>query len=254
MKNLRLTFVMSSLLLGLSTWAQTGNVETTVKECLEQLPTQDSKTYGQTMERLAACGGEGIVLLSSQMDRAGKAQDAKYEYAIGGIVDYTMMKGTEKNRAGIIDGLTQALKACTDNPNRAFLMSELQKCGTAREFRVYCNYLNDAYLQDYAISGIAKLPGVDKKTVKLIKSAKAPREKLAYLAYFKKLKGAEKTLLRWLPEADEKTKASIYMALTTCGSNKSLPILEEAARNVDYKVDATGATDAYLQLKENLGK
>ena len=33
-----------------------------------------------------------------------------------------------------------------------------------------------------------------------------------------------------------------------------LQILEEAARNVDYKVDATGATDAYLQLKENLGK
>lgn len=254
MKKIHFTLVITTILFSLNVLAQTESVEVIVKESLEQLPSEDAQSYCNVMERLASTGEKGIVEIAGQMMPADKGENAQFEYAINGVVDYTLRKGNEKYRAGIIEGLVKALNGCSDNPHKAFLMSELQKCATPKKFGVFCKYLSDPYLQDFAISGIAKLQGADKKVLKLIKSEKAPREKLAYLAYFKQLKKAEKTLLNWLPTADERTKASIYMALTTCGSAKSMKVLEEAAKNVDFKIDATSATDAYLRLKEKLGQ
>lgn len=252
MKKTRFAWVSIALLLALNGFAQTGNVEAIVCEVLEQLPAENNQEYRTAMERLASTGKEGILQVARKMVPADKGENARFEYAISGLVDYVLLTGNKAYRTSTASGLTKALEECTDNPHKAYLMSELQKCASAKEFRVFSRYLNDPYLQDFAISGIAKLQGAEKSTIKLIKSGKAPHEKLAYLAYFKQLNGLEKILLGWLPNADERTTASIYAALSACGSSKSLKLLEEAARKVDFKTDATGATDAYLRLKERL--
>lgn len=254
MRTIRLTLVMGVLLLGIHTLRATDDVGMIVMEGLNKLPLQDTQSYNEVMESMAVAGKNAIILIADQMNAAEWDQRSKLEYAIDGVVDYTMMTGKKKYRSGVVNGLTTALYNCSDNPNKAFLLSELQKCATAREFDVFRRYLSDPYLQDYAISGIAQLKGIDRQTVKLIKAEAAPREKLAYLAYFKQLKGVEKTLLNWLPDADEKTKASIYMALITCGSERSLKVLQEAAHDVGYKTDATGVMDAYLRLAEKMVK
>ncbi len=249
-----LLVLIASFVFGLNLNAQVDSrnrtVETIIIDGLGQLPTQNAKKYNEVIGEFAATGEKGMLLLAEKLVPADKGQNSKYEYAINSTVDYVMAPGNEKYRSAVVSALVKALDKCTDNPNKAFLMSELQKCATANEFGVYEKYLNDKYLQDYAISGIAKLPGVDNKVVELINAEKAPKAKLAYLAYFKQLNGVEDKLLSWLP-ADEKTTAAIYNALTVCGSEKSAKVLAAAAKKVAYDDDATGATDSYLQLMNN---
>lgn len=258
MKKIQYSFIilLVSFVFGLNLNAQVDSrnrtVETIIVDGLGQLPTQNAKKYNEVISEFAATGEKGLLLLAEKMVPADKGENSKYEYAINSTVDYVMAPGNEKYRSAIVSGLVKALDKCTDNPNKSFLMSELQKCATANEFGVFEKYLGDSYLQDFAISGIAKLPGVDNKVVELINAEKAPKDKLAYLAYFKKLNGVEDKLLSWLPGADEKTTTAIYNALTVCGSDKSAKVLAAASKKVGYDDDATGATDSYLQLLNNL--
>ena len=47
---------------------------------------------------------------------------------------------------------------------------------------------------------------------------------------------------------------NLYLSLKPEKYIKHKKVKEEAAKNEDYKIDATGATDAYLRMKEKLGQ
>lgn len=227
-------------------------VETIVADGLAQLPAQDSKTYNQVISEMANTGQKGIEMLAAMLSPAGKGKNASFEYAIDGIASYVTASGRENLCKAVREGLITSLAQCSDKANQAFLMTQLQKCATSSNAAVFEKYLGDSYLQGYAIRGLASTPGIDSEVINLMKSGKAPKRDLAYLAYFKKLKSAEPILLEWLKDADEKTQASIYNALTTCGSSSSLSTLQKAAQSKNFILEPTSATDAYLQFLNNL--
>lgn len=253
-RSMDLLFFLLALLIPFCVEAQNRDVEALVEENLALLPTQDDSQYGKVIRALASAGEQGVVLIAQRIKPDDAEENEKYEYALNSMADYVMRVGDRSLRAGLVRGLTQAVDRSTDNPTKAFLLSTLTKCATSEEYEVYLKYLDDPYLQDFALSGMAQLPGVDEQVVKLIQADKAPRLKLAYLAYFRKLEGVESTLLGWLPGADEKTTSSIYQALTVCGSSKSVKALGKASRRVGYDIDPTGATDAWLQILHQKGK
>lgn len=229
-------------------------MSTIVADGLAQLPAQDNKTYNQVIGELANTGAEGMQMIIDMMVPADKGKNATFEYAIDGIVSYVTAPQNENLRAAVRKGLLAGLEKCSDNTNKAFLLSQLQLIATINEAPVFEKYLSDKYLSDFAIRGLITIPGSEDVILNLMKEGKTSKGALAYAAYCKKLKPVlvENILLSWTKEADEPTLAAIYNALTVCGSAGSLPTMKAAAQKVNYTSEASGATDAYLCLLSNL--
>jgi hypothetical protein len=259
MKNLRYSIILLLLLVGFagSSFAQQTDsrnrvTSTIIADGLAQLPAKNIGTFNQVMSEMAATGHEGIEMIADMLKPATEGKNAVFEYAINGIVDYSLQPGNEKLRNGVNEGITNAIEKCTDNPNKAFLMTQLQKFGDKKNVGTFEKYLSDKYLMEFALRGLAATNGIDDEVISLMKAEKAPRTELAYLAKFKKIKAAEPILLSWLDGTDEKTKKQLYEDIAVCGGNASVKTLQKAAKAAGFAPDPTRATDAYIQLLTNL--
>ncbi len=246
-----LTILLLFALLPWSAGAQDARMRTTatiVADALAQLPAAKVKKYNEVMGELASTGSEGIVQLAGMLVPADKGKNATIEYALNGVVSFVADKEDNAMRAGVRQGLIAALEKCTDNPNKAFLMTLLNSCATAEDAPVYVKYLKDSYLADWAINGLITVDGTEATILDLMKNDGAPRDVLAYAAGLKKMKEAEPILLGWLKGADAATTTAIYKSLAECGSAASLPVLGAAAKAINYAWEGSSATDAYLIL------
>lgn len=146
------------------------------------------------------------------------------------------------------------MEACTDKPNQAFLLSQLQLCATAAEAPVFVKYAADKYLADYAVRGLISTPGTDGAILALIEQSPAPQALLAYAAAEKRLAAAEPALLKWAanPAADDATKEAVYNALARCGGEASLATLAAAAKAAGYTFTESDAAGAYVSLLARL--
>lgn len=232
--------------LGFNVQAQTDSrnrkPETVVTDGLAQLPAKTIKTYNRIMGEIAGTGATGIELLTNMLKPTNEADNSKAEYAINGVVNYVSAADQEALRKPIHDALVQALGKCTDEPNRAFLLTQLSKLTTAGDFDLYKGLLADSYLNHYAINGLAHMPGINEQATELVNSAATPDAGLAYLAYFRKLQNVEPTLIKWVASDNAAVRDAAANALTVCGSAAAIK-----------PVKASGDTDSYLQLLNNLG-
>jgi hypothetical protein len=249
-----LLFIVS-LTLGLDASAQLDSrnrtVETVIIDNLGQLPAQSARKYNQVMSELAGTGENGITLLAGMLGPAATTKNAAFEYALNSVVDYVMEPGKESLRDGVRKGIINGLAKAADKDNKAFLLTQLQKIATANEAGIFESYLKDSYLQDYAVRGLAALPGIDNKVVDLMKAAATPNASLAYIAGFKKLQAAEPILIDWKKTADAKTQAAINNALANCGGAAAIAALQPEASKLSFADDPTGVSNAYLTLLNN---
>lgn len=240
--------LLTLLLLSMGSVCQAQNTDsrnrtpqTVVTDGLAQLPAPDMATYNQIMGEIARTGATGVNLLTGMLRPASQADNSRAEYALNGVVNYVSAKGQEALVPPIHDALIAALSKCTDDPNRAFILSQLNKITDKGDFQLYKGLLNDSYLAGEALNGLAHMPGIDAEVVEMIKSSE-PSAPLAYLAYFRKLQGVEPVLIKWAASADPAVKRDALNALAVCGSAASVKTLRNS-----------GDTDAYLQLLSNLG-
>ena len=134
---------------------------------------------------------------------------------------YASTPGKDAEKAIVRKGLIQALDACKDNPNKAFLLTLLRMCGEAEDAPVFVKYLNDEYLAEWAISGLTSIKGTEEVLLDLMKKEAAPKAALAHAAGLKKLASAEPILLAWLKGADAPTTRAIYQSLAQCGTSST---------------------------------
>lgn len=256
-RSLSLILLSLFMCLGFSAFAQLDSrnrtAETVITDGLAQLPAKNQAAYNEVIGEMAATGQKGIEMLAAMLKPAESNQNALFEYAIDAIVSYVTRTDNAVLSQQIHDGLVEGLKKCGDDPNRAFLMTQLAKLARPGDADVFAGYLSDPYLRNYAISGLALVPGDDEMVAKVINSAAAPEAELAYVAYFKKLAGVEPTLIKWTESNDPKILAAVYNALAVCGTDAAIKPLQKAAKAVNFGNDATGATDAYLRLLGCLG-
>ena len=254
-----LSFILLSLFMcfGLTSFAQLDSrnrtAETVISDGLAQLPAKNQATYNEVISEMAATGQKGVEMLAAMLKPAETNQNALFEYAIDAIVSYATRADNAALQQQIHDGLVAGLKKCTDDPNRAFLMTQLSKLARPGDAQIFASYLNDPYLRNYAINGLALVPGDDEIVAEIINSASTPEAELAYVAYFKKLKGVEPVLIKWTESHDPKVLTAVYNALAECGTDAAIKPLQKAAKAVKFANDPTGATDAYLRLLANLG-
>ena len=227
---------------------------TIVADGLNQLPAQNPKAFDAVMQELAATGAEGIRMIAGMLVPAAEGKNAAVEYAINGVVSYATAAGREELAREVRAGLVAAVEACTDKPNQAFLLSQLQLCATAAEAPVFVKYASDKYLADYAVRGLISTPGTDGAILALIEQSPVPQALLAYAAAEKRLAAAEPALLKWAadPAADDATKEAVYNALARCGGEASLATLAAAAKAAGYTFTESDAAGAYVSLLARL--
>ena len=226
--------------------------ETVIADALNQLPASEKKTFDTVMGELVSTGAEGIAQVAGMLVPAAEGKNAIVEYALNGVVAYATTPGKDAEKAVVRKGLTKALDACTDNPNKAFLLTLLRNCGEAEDAPVFVKYLNDEYLAEWAISGLTTIDGTEEVLIDLMKKDAAPKAMLAHAAGIKKMTSAEPILLAWLKNVDAATARAIYQSLAQCGTSLSLPVLGKAAKKVNYDWEASDATAAYLRLLKKL--
>ena len=226
--------------------------ETIIADGLNQLPASEKKTFDTVMGELVSTGAEGIAQIAGMLVPAGEGKNAIVEYALNGVVAYATTPGKDAEKAVVRQGLKQALEACTDNPNKAFLLTLLRNCGEAEDASTFVKYLNDEYLSEWAISGLTSIDGTEEILLDLMKKGAAPKVALAHAAGIKKMASAEPILMAWLKNADVPTARAIYQSLAQCGTSLSLPVLGKAAKKVGYAWEETDATAAYLRLMKKL--
>ena len=169
--------IVVSVVFGLTASAQLDSrnrtVETVVIDNLGQLPAQNARKYNQVMDELASTGEKGITLLAGMLGPVATTNNATFEYALNSVVDYVTAAGKESLRDGVRKGIVNGLAKAADKDNKAFLLTQLQKIATPSEAGIFESYLQDSYLQDYAVRGLAALPGIDTKVIDLMKSVDA---------------------------------------------------------------------------------
>ena len=228
--------------------------ETIIADALNQLPASEKKVFDTVMGELVSTGAEGIAQVAGMLVPAADGKNAIVEYALNGVVAYATTPGKDAEKALVRKGLAQALDACTDNPNKAFLLTLLRICGEAEDAPVFVKYLNDEYLAEWAITGLTFIPGTEDVLLDLMKKEAAPKATLAHAAGIKKLASAEPVLIAWLKNADAATARAIYQSLAQCGTSLSIPVLGKAAKKVNYGWESSDATAAYLRLLQKLVK
>lgn len=257
-RSLHIIILSLFLCFGLTSFAQLDSrnrtPETVITDGLAQLPAKNQNTYNEVISEMAATGQKGMELLTSMLKPAATNQNATFEYAIDAVVSYATKAENASVRKVVHDGLVAGLKKCTDDANKAFLLSQLNKVSEPADADLYISYLADPYLKQHALIGLAQLPGIDETVANSINAASTPDAGLAYVAYARKLKNVEPKLLEWAKSSDPKVLDAVYNALAVCGSEASVKTLKNAAKAHKFGNDPTGATDAYLRLLANLGE
>lgn len=258
MKTIRCIYIlwMLAVLLPINIFAQDGrqrDYQTIVVDGLAQLPISDSDKRNLVMAELTSTGIPGVEMMAKMLAPAAEGKNAVVEYAISGVTNYVTAFGNKAQRESIRKGLSNSIAFCTDNTNRAFLLSQLQLCALPEDAPIFSKYLKDAYLADFAIRGLVTITGSDKIILNLMKEEAAPRNVLAHAAYKCQLEAAEPILLEWLTDADKETKKAIIKALSVCGTTVSLKTLSAFAKEEAYKWNKEKeATASYLKLLSRL--
>ena len=234
--------------------ARKRRTETIVADVLNQLPASDKRAFDESMGELISTGAKGIAQIADMLVPADKGKNALMEYALNGVVAYVSVPDKEAEKAIVREGLKQALDVCTDNPNKAFLLTLLRMCGEAEDAPLFIKYINDGYLAEWAIAGLTSIPGTEEALLGLMQQEAAPKEMLARAAGAKKMAAAEPLLSVWLKDADEPLCRAIYQSLAQCGTTQSIPVLRKAAKKVAYSWEPTDATASYLQLLQRLAE
>ena len=234
--------------------ARQRRTETIVADALNQLPAPDKRAFDEAMGELLSTGAKGITQVADMLLPSDKGRNALMEYALQGVVAYASAPGREAEKAVVREGLKQALETCTDNPGKAFLLTLLRMCGETEDAPVFIKYLNDSYLAEWAVAGLASIPGTEEVLLDLMQQEAAPKELLARAAGTKKMASAEPVLTAWLKDADEPLRRAICQSLAQCGTTQSIPTLRKAAKRAGYGWEPTDATASYLQLLQRLAE
>ena len=249
-----ISLLLIAVLCFTATFAQTDSrnrvASTIIADGLAQLPAKNLKTFNQVIGEMASTGEEGVCMIAGNLKPAGKdIKNSVFEYALSGITDYAASKDGEKCRAGVRSGLIKAIDKCSDVTNKTFLLNQLRRVANAEDFALFAKYLNDEKLSIPALAAIETLPGVDNEALNLVKTAtKVPHYSLAKIVEARKLKGAEDQLVSWVKGADNKTLIAVYDAMAAVGSEKSLKVLESAAKSTSFAPETTHALDAYIKI------
>ena len=261
MKRIYALITLLSLSLSLPSAAQAQEkrtVQTIVADVLAQMPADKQADYTKQIESLASTGEEGVTALVKMIQPPGGGDNAKVDYALGGLSHYVMGTGDETLRRATAKAYAKALGVTEETEARIFIVKQLQLLGKDESVDALAPYLNDESLSDPAARALATI-GTEKagqalKSALLRRTGTPKTQRDLVLALGEaRIAGTEEVLKGLMTGgADEGLLKALFYALGRCGSQASLNELARAAGKSNYTSDKTGANEAYIALLKRL--
>jgi HEAT repeat protein len=233
------------------------SVQTIVADVLAQMPAGKPADYTKQMAHLASTGEEGVLALVKMIRPPGGGDNAKVDYALGGLSHYVMGTGDETLRLATAKAYAKALGITEETEARIFIVKQLQILGKDESVDALAPYLNDESLSDPAARALATI-GTEKagqalKSALLRRTGTPQTQRSLVLALGEaRIAGTEEVLKGLMAGAGESLLKAIFYALGRSGSRASLSELSQAAAKSNYTSDKTGANEAYIALLKRL--
>ncbi|QIL40205.1 DUF1080 domain-containing protein [Pedobacter sp. HDW13] len=228
---------------------------TRIADLLAQLPARDAKQLNRNMQEIADLGEDGYVGLIGGLAPGAKG-NAVIEYAVSGFSAYVSKAGQESLRKMSAAAYCKALAKLTDNPNKAFVISQFELVGNDAAVSCIAPYLKDEVLADPAARALAKI-NTENATAALLAAlpATSGKAQLAIVdalghSHSKQAAEAIKKLFAGKMSGDV-AKVCLY-ALANIADPASKEVLANSASSVGFKPENTNAVDAYLVYANKL--
>lgn len=122
----------------------------TVDEIIAQFPAQDATTANALFDQLLAMDDDAIESLCGRLVPLGAGDDNAARYALTGLARYVSGPGAD-DRDDVEEALLGGLKSNKDPECRAFLLRQLQQCGTDASVKTVASLLKDEANASHAI-------------------------------------------------------------------------------------------------------
>lgn len=234
---------------------QNRTLSTVLADALAQLPANKPEQYNQTMNSLITTGEEGILTLLQMMDATGKKSNDKIEFAISGWTNFVATNEIKRKEAANAYG--KALKLTLGNTTKQFVIKQLELIGDESNIEVLASFLNDEKLAAPASQALANMEvdNAHRALIAALATAKTDQYKLILINAIGQTENenAEPAMLLLLKSNPTiELKSSIYRALSKVGSTASIPVLKDAAKQLNFDYGTTNATVSYVDLLNKL--
>lgn len=227
--------------------------KTVVADVLAQMPAEKQAKYNKLINDLSAAGEDAVLMLVEKINAPGKGSNSNVDYALSGLTHYVMAKGEEKARLVTANAYLKALDQASEHETKAFIIRQLQMLGKDECVDVLASYLNDESLSGPAARALSAIRTDNAKMAlsAALKhrtgTAKTQKDVIRAISEVQ-IAEAEPVLLAMVGSSDENMQKEILHALSRVGSDASLKVLAEAADKVGYRMENTGANEAYIAL------
>ncbi len=231
--------------------------KTIAADVLAQMPAEQQEKYNQMIGDLASAGEQGVLTIVNLINAPGKGSNAQTDYALSGLTHFVMAKGQESARLAVANAYVKALNQVAERETKAFLIRELQLCGKDECVSALAGYLSKEDLSGPAARALANINtenAMQALQAALLNNAGTAKTKQDIILAIGQadMKVNEKLIAGLAESGDENMKKVGYYTLSRIGTAQSLDVLAKAAAAAGYKMEKTGANEAYIMLIKNI--
>jgi HEAT repeat protein len=259
MKILKISLIsFSFLLISLSAYPQDKRtIETKVADLLARLPANDLQFTNKLMVDMISLGEAGIQQICNQIVSPGSGDDTRARFAVESLSRFLSQKGKESERLMWEKICISYSAGQKENNIKDFFMKQLQQIGGVESITALKPFLSDNEICGPALATISAIGGKAAETVlaeslknRNLPCAAAVMNTLASM----KSQIAVDEYIAWAADKNVNTQASAYNALARSGSPMAYPVLLQAAKEVSYRWERSGATTSLLTFAKVVGQ
>lgn len=226
--------------------------KTIVADVLAQMPSKKQTQYNAMMKDLISTGEEGVLQLVNMFESQKQGNTASIRYALSGLSYTVAADGMENDRLTTSEAYIKSLSQVSDREVKAFIIRQLEIVAKDEAVDALSSYLNDESLSGPAARALSAI-ATDKAAKALLNSLSSVSNDKSKMDIIEaigdmQVPEAENLLKPLLTSGSEDMRKVVFYALSRCGSKNSIKELSNAAKAVDYTMEKTGITEAYIAL------
>ena len=242
---------------GLGSFAQDNRtLDTKVADVLAQMPTKDLAHRDKAMNEIVEMGSVGFQKLTSQLTAPGVDDDTAVRFALNSFARYASQFGKCDAKAYAEENLLKALKTQKDVEVKTFILNQLNLVGGHNTIEAARTYLTDEKLVEPASQTILMIgcPKSAELFIEALPKAEAKAQMTLVRALGElKCKKAVTEITPFVSAESASMQKTALTALANIASVESFKTMQKAASNVDFKYEATNATESFLEYTNRLG-
>jgi len=232
-------------------------LDTKVADLLAQMPTNTLTQRDNAMHELYTMGTEGYQKLAAMLVPLGTGDDTAVRFALNSFSRYASQFGKTKERTFAEANLLDALKKHHNTEVQTFLINQLNLVAGDVSIPILAEYLTNEELCEPATQALLSINHqIDGKVffAAFPQVSKKSKETLIRALGQLKCRGTIALMTPYIDDEEMSMRKTVLAALANIGAPESYDKLLTAAKNVDFKYEATNAAEAFLHYIDRLGE